>query len=120
MAIIGTQNNFFCVVNNGDDSKEKSTSQSGISKILEFLDYEVQKRTSLYNDPKYILLPVKGAREAQVLLPFKDVKDFNARYGTGINQTAWSRWINGSGNYVYGEDELNPYISIFKQMKDNL
>lgn len=120
MAIIGTQNNFLCVVNNGDDSKENSTDHSGISKILEFLDYEVHKRASQYNDPKNILLPVKGAREAQVPLPFKDVKDFNARYGTGINQTAWSRWINGSGNYIYGEDELNPYIFIFKQMKGNM
>lgn len=78
----------------------------------EYLDMEVRKRIDQQMEPKYILLPVKGAMEASIPLPFTNEIGFNQRYGYKIAHTTWCRWISANETN-YDDKELNAFIKAF-------
>lgn len=80
---------------------------------IDFLDEEVRRRIDEGQQPKHILLPVRGAKEALVNLPFSNEVGFNNRYHTNISHNAWSRWINGTDNCGYEERELEAFVKLF-------
>lgn len=66
--------------------------------------------------PKGLLLAVRAAREANVLLAARmDVAWFNGRYGTLLSKQNWSHWVNGHG--VYDETELSAMMGEYEKTK---
>ncbi|MBR0047468.1 MAG: hypothetical protein IJP75_11430 [Bacteroidaceae bacterium] len=66
--------------------------------------------------PKYILMPVRAAREAGVPIPINDVKGMNKHFGTELTRQNWSQWVNGTAQSSYDPKEMDPMISQFKKL----
>lgn len=66
--------------------------------------------------PKYILMPVRAAREAGVSIPITDVKSMNGHFGTELTRQNWSQWVNGTAKSGYDPKELNPMKSQFLKL----
>lgn len=81
---------------------------------VEILNAEVQKQIDADADPKYILLPVRAAKEVPINVPYSSVKVFNDAFGTEIGKMAWSRWVNGTDpDYTYDDNELRACMNLF-------
>lgn len=66
--------------------------------------------------PKYILMPVRAAREAGVSIPINDVKSMNKHFGTSLTKQNWSQWVNGTARCGYDSKEMNPLITQFRKL----
>lgn len=109
---IDSQINHFHYSSDSNDGKEEIPLTA-----LSMLDNEVRSRLDGGAEPKQVLLPVKAAMEAEVVIPFSSVVEFNDRYGCDIKPAAWSRWIKGVGNFSYDSRELSAYITAFSKLK---
>jgi len=83
--------------------------------VLGLLDELVHEAIGQKTTPKYILLPVRAAKDAEVL-PTADLKWVNERYGQKLSPTNWSTWVN-SPEPNYDSRELLPLVSRFKALK---
>lgn len=109
VVISGGSNNISIKIGaNGVEMEQNPTPKSA----EEYLDMEVRKRIEKKMDPKYILLPVRGAIEATIPLPFTNEKGFQQRYGYEIAHSTWCRWIS-SNETNYEEKELMAYVRAF-------
>lgn len=67
--------------------------------------------------PKYILMPVRAAKDAGVLIPIHDVKDMNEHFKDELKDNiltkqSWSLWIS---KLEYDPRELEPLTTKFKE-----
>lgn len=83
--------------------------------VLEELDKLVRDAIANNKSPKYILLPIRAAKEAEVL-PMADLAWVNSRYDLKLNSQNWSDWINKKDTN-YDSRELYPLISRFQKLK---
>ena len=73
--------------------ENKATDASGTEGVMELLDKLVQEAIASRPTPKYILLPIRAAKDAGVL-PTADLDWVNKRYGLSLSPTNWSSWVN--------------------------
>lgn len=83
--------------------------------VLNLLDELVKDAINNRNTPKYILLPVRAAKDAGVL-PCVDLKWVNERYKLKLNPMNWSTWVNKE-DVGYDGRELLPLVSRFQALK---
>lgn len=83
--------------------------------VLEELDKLVRDAIANNKSPKYILLPIRAAKEAEVL-PMADLAWVNSRYDLKLNSQNWSDWINKK-DAKYDNRELNSLITRFQKLK---
>ena len=83
--------------------------------VLEELDKLVRDAIANGKSPKYILLPIRAAKEAEVL-PMADIEWVNNRYDLKLNPTNWCTWINKE-DAKYDSRELNSLIERFRKLK---
>lgn len=83
--------------------------------VLEELDKLVRDAIANNKSPKYILLPIRAAKEAEVL-PMADLAWVNSRYDLKLNSQNWSDWINKK-DAKYDNRELNSLITRFHKLK---
>jgi len=83
--------------------------------VLEELDKLVRHAIANDKSPKYILLPIRAAKEAEVL-PMADIEWVNNRYDLKLNPMNWSTWINKE-DANYDSRELNSLIERFRKLK---
>ena len=91
------------------------TGKSSDDDVLNLLDELVKDAIKNRNTPKYILLPIRAAKDAEVL-PCVDLKWVNERYKLNLNPTNWSTWVNQE-DVGYDGRELLPLVSRFQALK---
>ncbi|MBO7592072.1 MAG: hypothetical protein J6T00_01690 [Bacteroidaceae bacterium] len=106
----------------GNEQKiEVNNKQEGMNNlkpdpVLHLLDVLVKTAIVQHpKSPKHILLPVRAARDAEVL-PMADLAWVNARYGLTLSHTNWSDWVSKEDS-KYDPRELNPLLSRFRALK---
>ena len=97
-------------------SSAHESSQSGNDPVLLKLDKMVRDAIQEKKNKKYILLPIRAAKDAEVL-PTADRKWVNERYGLNVSPKNWSDWINNE-DPNYDSRELLPLITGFKKLKE--
>lgn len=111
-------------VNNGEVCYQKCKTDAASNgkteeKVLSLLDELVKDAIANKNTPKYILLPVRAAKDAN-MLPTADLKWVNERYQQTLNATNWSTWVN-SDDAGYEHREISPLVERFRALKtDNM
>ena len=95
--------------------QEGKTENSSDDDVLNLLDELVKDAIKNRNTPKYILLPVRAAKDAEVL-PCVDLKWVNERYNLKLNPMNWSTWVNQE-DVGYDGRELLPLVSRFQALK---
>jgi hypothetical protein len=83
--------------------------------VLGLLDELVKDAIIKGKSAKHILMPVRAAKEAEVL-PLVDLAWVNERYGLTLSPTNWSDWVNKK-DANYDSKELNPLITRFQALK---
>ncbi len=86
-----------------------------VDPVLQLLDELVKGAISKGNSPKLILLPVRAAKEAEVL-PMANLAWVNERYKLELSKQNWSDWVNKK-DANYDDRELNPLITRFQALK---
>jgi|GEM_PF-2305899 len=83
--------------------------------VLEELDKLVRHAIANDKSPKYILLPIRAAKEAETL-PMVDLKWVNNRYDLNLSNQNWSNWVNSEKAH-YDSRELSSLITRFQELK---
>ena len=84
--------------------------------VLQLLDELVKDAITQHpKSPKHILLPVRAAKEAEVL-PMADLAWVNERYKLELSKQNWSDWVNKKDAH-YDDRELNGLILRFQALK---
>lgn len=83
--------------------------------VLQLLDELVKDAISKNKSAKHILLPVRAAKEAEVL-PIADLAWLNGRYNLSLSPMNWSDWVNKK-DANYDDRELNGLILRFQALK---
>ena len=83
--------------------------------VLEELDKLVRHAIANDKSPKHILLPIRAAKEAEVL-PMADIEWVNNRYDLKLSPMNWSTWIKKE-DANYDSRELNSLIERFRKLK---
>jgi hypothetical protein len=100
---------------NGQPAKEK-TESTAASAVLVLLDKLVLDAIKDGKSPKYILLPVRAAKDADVL-PLADLKWMNERYNLNLSPMNWSTWVNKE-DAGYDSRELLPLVNRFRALRN--
>ncbi len=119
-----------CVPAGQDALKDEEMSALGMTKgkhdvravypAMPLLEYLVRDAIEKKKKPKYILLPVRAAMDAGVLIPIHNVKDMNEHFkddlkGAMLTKQCWSLWVDGVNRLEYDSRELNPIKHKFKE-----
>ena len=86
-----------------------------VDPVLQLLDELVKSAISKGKKAKHILMPVRAAKEAEVL-PMADLAWMNERYKLELSPTNWSDWVNKQ-DANYDDRELNGLILRFQKLK---
>ena len=94
---------------------EGKTESPSDDAVLNLLDELVQDAINGKKPPKYILLPVRAAKDAEVL-PLADLRWMNERYHLKLSPMNWSTWVNKE-DAGYDSRELLPLVNRFQALK---
>lgn len=86
-----------------------------VDPVLQLLDELVKDAISKGKSAKHILLPVRAAKEAEVL-PMADLAWMNERYKLELSKQNWSDWVNKK-DANYDPRELNALETRFRKLK---
>lgn len=112
--IIAVNNGEVCYQKCGNAAKEGSKTEEC---VLNLLDELVKDAIDKKKTAKYILLPVRAAKDAN-MLPIADLKWMNERYQLTLNATNWSSWVNNS-DAGYDHREISPLVERFQALKND-
>lgn len=85
------------------------------NKVYTLLDELVRDAISQKRKAKYLLLPIRAAKDAG-MLPMVDLEWVNKRYNLNLNKTNWSTWVNNE-NANYDGRELNALVTRFQELQ---
>ena len=100
---------------------EKPTKQlSAEDRVLQELDKRVIEAIEEEKGPKFILMPVRAAKDAGAL-PMVDLRWVNNRYkgilDKPLNKTNWSNWVNKK-DVNYHEGDFSAMVETFERLKN--
>ena len=100
---------------------EKPVKQlSAEDRVLQELDKRVIEAIEEEKGPKFILMPVRAAKDAGAL-PMVDLRWVNNRYkgilDKPLNKTNWSNWVNKKG-VNYHEGDYSAMVETFERLKN--
>ena len=96
-----------------DDTTDSIATDDAVLKLLDSL---VGKAIKEKKTPKYILLPIRAAKDAEVLPTYVDRNWVNAQYNLSLSPMNWSTWVNDE-KANYDLRELNHDITLFENLK---
>lgn len=96
--------------------RDENMSNMKLDPVLQLLDMLVNDAVTLHpKSPKFILLPMRAAKDAGVL-PMADLAWMNQRYNLKLSPVNWSDWV-ANENANYGNSELPPLVERFRALK---
>lgn len=102
-------------INENNYGQGKSPTIDTESAVLKLLDELVQDAIRQEKSPKYILLPVRAAKDAD-MLPMANLDWVNERYGLKLSNVNYSDWVSKE-NANYDNRELPPLVERFRALK---
>lgn len=102
-------------INENNYGQGNSQTTDTESAVLKLLDELVQDAIRQEKSPKYILLPVRAAKDAD-MLPMANLDWVNERYGLKLSNVNYSDWVSKE-NANYDNRELPPLVERFRALK---
>lgn len=102
-------------INENNYGQSQSPTIDTESAVLKLLDELVQDAIRQEKSPKYILLPVRAAKDAD-MLPMANLDWVNERYGLKLSNVNYSDWVSKE-NANYDNRELPPLVERFRALK---